>query len=315
MRIAVFGVGGVGGYFGGRLAHAGKDVVFIARGGHLEAMLERGLEVESPLGDFRVNVDARGDTAAAGPADAVIVAVKAWQVPEAAEAIRPMLGPDTIVVPVQNGVEAAKELAGALGAEHVLSGLCGILSRKSAPGRITHEAVARPFIAFKEMDNSASSRVEDLRKALDCDGFAVRVPGDIDAALWSKLMAVSPAGAVGAAMRVAGRHWRALPEGVAMYREAVMEVFEVARARGVAVDGSEPQQLFSAIDSVPVEAMTSMQRDILMGRPSELEAQVGAVHRLGAEAGAPTPVYSIVYRSLLPSEMRARGQMDYPSEA
>ena len=315
MRIAVFGVGGVGGYFGGRLANAGKDIVFIARGDHLKAMLDQGLRVDSPLGDFHVSVEASDDPAAVGPVDTVIVAVKAWQVPEAAEAIRPMLEADTVVLPVQNGVEAATVLANALGTEHVLSGLCGILSFKAGSGHIKHEAVAEPFIAFKEMDNSASDRVEDLRQELDCDGFAVRVPDDIDAALWGKLIAVSPTGAVGAAMRVPGRYWRDVPDGVVMYKEAVNEAFEVAKARGVTVDEQQLQQLFDTVDSVPVESMTSMQRDILAGRPSELEAQVGAVHRLGSDAGTPTPVYSTIYRSLLPSEMRARGQIDYPSEA
>ena len=244
MRIAVFGVGGVGGYFGGRLAHAGKDVVFIARGQTLTALRQSGLNVESIIGDFRVDrLQVAGDPVEVGPVDAVLVAVKAWQVPEAAEAIRPMVGPHTAVVPVQNGVEAASQLAAALGKQPVLSGLCGILSFRIGPGHIRHEGVPKPWVSFKEMDNTLSDRVERLRQALECDGFEVRVPDDIQAALWSKLISVSPAGAVGAALRVPGRIWREVPRTRKMYEDALHEVGTVAKARGVQVDQRQVEGL------------------------------------------------------------------------
>ena len=312
MRIAVFGAGGVGGYFGGRLAHAGKDVVFIARGDHLNAMQNGGLKVDSIAGDFHVaRVEATDEPAAAGKVDVVIVAVKAWQVPEAAEAVRPMLGPGTLVLPVQNGVEAPGQLAAVLGEGRVLAGLCGLLSRKAGAGHISHEAVPEPFLAFKEMDNTASERVEALRQALECDGFEVRVPDDIHAAMWSKLIAVSPGGAVGAVTRSPGQYWREEPEALRMYEEAVREVHEVAKARGIAVEERQLHDLAGALSAMPITSMTSMQRDILAGRPSELEAQIGAVHRMGAGAGVPTPVYTSIYRSLLLSEMKARGQIEF----
>ena len=149
---------------------------------------------------------------------------------------------------------------------------------------------------------------------MDCYGFAVKVPDDIYAVLWSKLISVSPMGAVGAVTRVAGRQWRGLPDALEMYKEAVMEVANVARARGISVDDQQFQQIVNTVVLGPVEQLTSMQRDILEGKRSELEAQVGVVHRLGAELGVPTPVYTNIYRSLLPSEMRARGQIEYSSE-
>jgi 2-dehydropantoate 2-reductase len=314
MRIAIFGVGGVGGYFGGRLAHAGRDVVFIARGVHLEAMLENGLRVDSRLGNFEVKVDASDDPEAVGLVDVVIVAVKAWQVSKAAESIRPMLKKNTVVVPVQNGIEAAIEIADVLGREHVLCGSCAIFSFRLGPGHIKANTTWEPSMSFKEMDNSVSDRVADLRQALDCYGFAVKVPDDIYAVLWSKLISVSPMGAVGAVTRVPGSQWRDSPDALEMYMEAVMEVTDVARASGIAVDDQQLQQLVKAVVSGPVAQLTSMQRDILEGKPSELEAQVGVIHRLGAELSVPTPVYTNMYRSLLPSEMRARDQIEYSSE-
>lgn len=312
MRIAIFGAGSVGGYFGGRLAHAGKDVVFIARGDHLKAMQSGGLKVDSVAGDFHVaRVDATDDPAVAGPVDVVIVAVKAWQVRETAEALRPMLGPDTLVLPVQNGVEAPGQLAAVLGDGRVLAGLCAVVSRVAGAGHIKHEAVPEPSLSFKEMNNTASNRVDALRQALECDGFEARVPEDIHAAMWSKLIGVSPGGAVGGVTRTPGLYWRDVPEARSMYEEAAREVFDVAKSRGIALEEQLLSDLADWINSMPVTSMMSMQRDILAGRPSELEAQVGVVHRLGVEAGVLTPVYTSVYRSLLLSEMKARGQIDF----
>lgn len=177
MRIAIFGTGGVGGYFGGRLAQAGQDVVFIARGKHLEAMRTHGLRVDSINGDFTVRpVDAADDPATVGIVDVILVGVKAWQVPEAAEAMRPMVGPETFVVPLQNGVEAPSQLAAALGHEHVLGGLCGFIAFIVEPGHIRH-AGADPFIRFGELDNRPSDRVERLRQAFDrASGLTVEIP-------------------------------------------------------------------------------------------------------------------------------------------
>ena len=168
MRIAIFGAGGVGGYFGGRLAQAGDaEIIFIARGAHLQALREIGLRVKSLKGDFMLQpVQATDDPAGVGPVDAVLVGVKAWQVTKAAHALRPMVGPDTLVVPLQNGVEAPAQLAGILGADHVLGGFCRIVSYISEPGQV-HQAGGDPYIAFGELDDRRSERVEQLLKALE----------------------------------------------------------------------------------------------------------------------------------------------------
>ena len=156
MRIAIFGAGGVGGYFGGRLAQSGTDVVFIARGEHLQTMREHGLKIDSIKGDFVVHsIHATDDPNEIDPVDVILVSVKAWQVPEAAQAMRPMVGPETVVVPLLNGVEAPTQLADVLGTEHVIGGLCGIISFVAGPGHIRH-AGADPFINFGELDNNHS---------------------------------------------------------------------------------------------------------------------------------------------------------------
>ena len=165
MRIAVYGAGGVGAYFGGRLAAAGEDVAFIARGEHLKAMQRRGLRVASVDGDLDLpQLDATDDPGQVGTVDVVLVGVKAWQVKEAAEAMGPVVGPDTFVVPLQNGVEAPDDLASVLGRDRVLGGLCGIVSFIEAPGCIRHTGV-EPFVRFGELDNRPGTRAERLRQA------------------------------------------------------------------------------------------------------------------------------------------------------
>src|SRR5436190_5306901 len=188
MKTAVFGVGGVGGLFGGRLAHSGEDVVFVASGEHLRAIRRDGLRVDSISGDFVVRpAQAADDPSEVGPVDVVLVAVKGWQVPEAAQAMRPLVGPETVVVPLLNGVEAPSQLAEALGQEHVAAGLCKSISFVAGPGHIRHTG-AEPYIAFGEVDNRPSERIESLRRAFEKAGVVVEVPGDIEAALWDKFI-------------------------------------------------------------------------------------------------------------------------------
>src|SRR5439155_311603 len=176
MRIAVVGVGGVGGYFGGKLAQAGHDVVFIARGATLEALRTRGLCVDSVNGDFVVErVNATDDPK--DIVDAVLFAVKAWQIPDAARSAKPLVGPDTVVVPLENGMEAPEQLAAILGREHVLGGLCGIVAFIAAPGHVKHAGV-EPFVMFGELDGHASERAERLREAFVSAGVKADVSQD-----------------------------------------------------------------------------------------------------------------------------------------
>jgi 2-dehydropantoate 2-reductase len=306
VRIAVFGTGGAGGYFGARLARAGDDVVFIARGENLRAIREHGLIVETPQGEFCVRSEATDDPATVGPVDAVLIGVKTWQVVEAARALRPLLGADTFAVPLQNGVEAASQLASVLGAERVLGGLCGTLSWVAGPGRI--RSIGRVnFVKLGEEDDRASDRAERLRAAFERAGVDVEIPVDFRRALWAKFLFVVSLGGVGAVTRVPVGVVRTLPETRRMLTQAMEEILAVARARGIALPDSAIAETLAFVDTLSPDGTTSLQRDIAEGKPSELEAWNGAVVRLGREAGVPTPLHAFLYESLLPQERRARG--------
>jgi 2-dehydropantoate 2-reductase len=311
MRIAVFGAGAVGGYFAGRLAQAGEEIVLIARGEHLQALRQHGLRVDSIKGDFVALPSlATDDPRQAGAVDVVLVGVKAWQVPEAAQAMRPLIGPETFVVPLENGVEAPDQLAAVLGTEHVLGGLCKIFSFLAGPGHIRHAGM-EPYVAFGELDNRPSERAERLRRAFEQAGVVAEIPPDIQVAMWEKFLFIASFSGVGAVTRAPAGVLRNLPETRQMLEQAMSEVLSVAQGRGIALSEETVAGALALIDSMPHGGTASMQRDIIAGRPSELEAQNGAVVRLGRENGVATPLHAFIYHSLLPLEQRARGQMDF----
>jgi 2-dehydropantoate 2-reductase len=311
MRILVFGAGGVGEYFGGRLAQAGEEVIFLARGEHLKAIQEDGLIVESIKGDFEIRpAQAVADPRQAGLVDAVLVGVKAWQVPEAAEALKPVLGPNTFVVPLSNGVEAPDQLAAVLGEEHVLGGLCRISAYIAEPGRICHAAI-EPQIAFGELKNGPSSRAEALRQAFEKAQVKVEVPPDIRKALWEKFVFISALSGVGSVTRAPAGVLRSLPETRSLIERALQETIAVGRALGVDLSIDYIKETLAFVDGMPAHTTASMQRDIQEGRPSELESQNGAIVRFGRDAGVPTPVHEFIYSSLLPLEKKARKELDF----
>jgi len=312
MRIGVFGSGGVGGYFGGRLAEAGEDVRFVARGAHLAAMRERGLRVTSPAGDFVVHpVRASDDPSALGEVDVALVAVKAWQVAEAADMIRPMLGAETFVVPLQNGIEAPDTLAAALGRNRVLGGLCRIIAYVEGPGHIRHAGVP-PSVTFGELDALGSARAEALRAAFArARGVRAEVAPDVRAAMWEKFLFIAAASGVGALTRAPVGVIRSQPETRALLTLALSEIHAVALAQGIALPADAVNATLTFVDSLPADGTMSMQRDVIDGRPSELEAQIGAVVRLGEARGVPVPLHRTIYAALLPLERRARGVIGF----
>jgi 2-dehydropantoate 2-reductase len=306
MRIAMFGTGGVGGYFGGRLAQSGQDVIFIARGAHLDAIRANGLRITSVKGDFAINpAQATANPQDIGVVDAVLVAVKAWQVPETAEAMRPLIGPNTCILPLENGVEAPSQLTAVFGAEHVLGGLCRVISYIGEPGRIQHDG-GDDFVALGELDNRPSPRVEALGKVFADAGLTVALPKDIHAAMWAKFLFISAFSGVGAVTRSPAGVTRALSETRSMLESAMTEAYNVAIARGITMAQDAVAVGMTAMDRQPEVGEASMQRDIMDGKPSELESQTGAVARLGKEAGVLTPTHDFIYRSLLPQETKAR---------
>jgi 2-dehydropantoate 2-reductase len=312
MRIAVFGTGSVGGYFGAHLARAGEDVTFIARGTHMHAIRTSGLHVETPHGEIVVQpAQADDNPARVGNVDVVLVGVKAWQVIEAAQAMQPLIGPDTIVVPLQNGVEAPAQLAALVGAQHVLGGLCLTFSRMVGPGRI-HSTGDTHILKFAELDKRPSARVERLRHTCARAGITVEVPTDIEVSLWEKFLFVVSMGGVGAVTHAPIGVTRTVPETRRMLEQCMQEIYTVACARGVALPEKIIGQTLAFVDSLPSSATTSLQRDIEEGKPSELEAWNGAVVRLGRDINIETPLHSFIYHSLLPRELRARGQVHFP---
>lgn len=306
MRIAIVGAGGVGGYFGGRLAQAGVDTVFIARGATLEALRTRGLRVESINGDFSVpHVHAVEDPAEAGQVDAILLAVKAWQLAEVAPRLEPMLKQETIVVPLENGMEAPDALASALGREHAAGGMCAIVSFAVAPGHIRHIA-ADPRIVFGELDNQRTFRAEALLAALKSAGISAEIAQDIQHSMWTKFLFIVPYSAVGAVTRMPAGVWRSIPESRALAERGIDELLAVARARGVDLGSEAKARTLSYMDALPPDATASMQRDIIEGKPSELDAQVGAVVRMARAAGIAVPTFDALYGALLPQELKAK---------
>jgi len=306
MRIVVYGAGGAGGHFGARLARAGEDVTFVARGAHLEAIRTDGLAVETPDGEIRIHpARATSDPGAVAGADAVLLGVKTWQVEEAGRVMAPALGGETYVVPLQNGVEAASQLARTVGEGRVVGGLCATFSFVVAPGRI-RSLGAFHSVRFGELSGRPSERTDRLLSAFDRAGVRATIPPDIHLALWEKFLFVVPFGSVGAFRNAPIGETRSDPETRAMLERGMREILAVARARGVALPDEAVPAAMGFIDSLDPKGTASLQRDLAEGRPSELEAWTGAVVRLGREAGVPTPLHAEIYAALLPREREAR---------
>lgn len=298
MRIVVFGTGGVGGFFGGRLARAGEDVTFIARGEHLRAIKANGLRVDSPDGDFLIHpAKATDNLSEVGETDLVILGVKAWQVPEAAREIKPLVGPGTTVLPLQNGVDAVSQLVEALGSQNVIGGLCRIVSFVVGPGHIRHEGFA-PTIAIGELDNSRTERIAKIEEVFNHAGLDTTIADDIQVALWTKFLFIASFSGVGALADAPAGVVRTDPKWRGYIISAMDEIYALAHARGVNLPADSVAKVIGFVDGLPDEATSSMQRDIAAGKPSELESQNGAVVRMARESGVDVPTHTLIYNSL-----------------
>jgi 2-dehydropantoate 2-reductase len=308
MRIAVIGAGAVGGYFGGRLAEAGNEVGFVVRGKTLEALRSEGLRLESQRGDLHLRPwMATEDPAEIGPVDLVVLGVKAWQVAEVAPTLQPMITADSCVLPLQNGVEAAGQLIAVLGPGPVLGGLCKIISMQLAPGRIRHLGV-EPSVDLGEIGGPPTKRVRRVARVFESAGVSVRTPNDIQAAIWGKFLFICSVSGVGALTARSIGEFRVDPEARTMLEGAMREIVAVAAGHGVELREDIVERTLGFLDGLPADGTASMQRDILEGRPSELESQNGAVVRLGQEAGVPTPVNQRIYHRLRPLEEQNRAR-------
>jgi 2-dehydropantoate 2-reductase len=308
MRFAIYGVGGAAGYFGARLVEAGHDVALIARGEHLEAIRRDGLAIDSPLGNARVKPRiATADPAEVGTVDAVLLGVKAWQVSDAARALSPLLGPDTAVVPLQNGIEASDQIAAVAGSSHALGGTARIISARIAPGHIAHLG-ADPLIELGELDGSRSPRVIALHAALaGAPGATAVIADDIRARQWAKFLFIAAWSGIAALMRAPVGIVRGAPESRQLVIAGMREIELLARTRRIALPADAVETALAYLDALPPTGTSSLQRDIAAGIPSEIDSFSGAVCRLGVAENVATPVHQLLYALLAPVERHARG--------
>ena len=300
MHIVAFGAGGVGGYFGGRLALSGVDVTFVARGAHLDAIRANGLAIRTPDGDLRVRpAVATDDVSSIDPPDYLFFAVKLFDTETVAEACRPIVGPDTAVVSLQNGVEAVDILNGAFGRERVMGGTVGVAAVISEPGVITQTGTFN-FITVGEQDGARSARGEALVTACEKAGITATLSDDVEVDIWMKMVMLTALSNMTCVTRLPLGAIRAVPETRAMLEACVAEAVAVGRARGVALPEDAVAQQMARLDGLPDAMVASMQHDLTAGKPLELERLGGAVVRLGAAAGVPAPTQSFCYGSLKP---------------
>lgn len=305
MRIAVVGSGAVGGYFGARLAQAGADVVFIARGAHLAAIRAHGLEVRSAaLGDFAVRCRAEEYTSAVGQVDLVLYAVKSYDNATALPLLPPLVGPATVVLTLQNGVDSAADVAGVVGAGHVLGGTTYVATAVEAPGRIVQTGVHRSIIfgeAFGKR-RAITPRVQAIADVLAPAGIHVRAVPDARVPVWDKFVYLVPfAGVTGTARLPIGPLW-ALPHVRQVFYAAAREVAAIAAAEGVQISSDRFDTLREYMDGIPAATRSSLLVDLEQGKPIEVEALHGAAVRRAQALGVPAPILSTLYAALKPWE-------------
>lgn len=308
MKIAVIGAGGVGGYFGGKLAKANFDVTFLARGEHLRKIRQNGLSVKSVNGDFKIdNAQATDSIRKIGFADIIILAVKAWQVRDISRELGSIIKKDTIVLPLQNGVVTADELAENIPSANIIGGLCKIISKVESPGVIYHFALD-PIVIFGEFDSRRTERSELLKSVFDRAGVNSLISDDITAELWKKFIAICVSGLLAVTKTTYGE-LRELKETRQLMTELIREIFALSQHLKINIEPEFPDKLISLIDTYPRETTSSLTRDVWDGKPSEIEYQNGTVVRLGEKYGVDTPVNRFVYNCILPMEIKARKKM------
>jgi 2-dehydropantoate 2-reductase len=299
MKIAVMGAGGVGGYFGGRLAQAGHEVSFVARGSHLEAIKATGLRLKSPLGDATLQVRASDKPAELGDADVVLFAVKLWDTESAAEAIRPLVAKGGVVIPFQNGVESIDRIGAVLGREHVMGGAAYIAARIGAPGEIVQTGkMAR--LRFGPVEPSQRAAAQAFHAACVGAGIEVELSDDIVRVLWEKfVLLVAISGTTSVARSRIGVV-RADPDLRWLLEAAMRETWQVGRQRGVALADDLVATTLKMVDGLPAEMTSSMHGDLDAGGRLEAPWLAGAVARMAREAGLEAPANRAIFAALKP---------------
>lgn len=303
MRFAIVGSGAVGGYFGAKLARNGLDVTFIARGAHLAAIRQEGLRVQSPkLGDFVVHAAAHDDPAEVGPVDVVLFTVKAYDNPEALKLLPPLLGPDTIVLTLQNGVDSADDVAAAAGPSRVLGGTTYVATALEAPGLIVQTGVHRSIIFGEAFGDRTriSARVQRIAEVMGPADIQVTPVADGRVPVWDKFVYLAPfSGFTGAARLPIGGIWGD-PHVREMFYAAAREIAALAAAEGVAISPDRFARLEDYMDNIPPTTRSSLLIDLEMGKRIEVEALQGAAVRRAARHGVPMPITATLYAVLRP---------------
>jgi 2-dehydropantoate 2-reductase len=307
MHFAIVGAGAVGGFYGAKLVQAGHRVTFIARGSHLAAMRADGLRIESPLGDFRVPVEATGDAASVGQVDVAVLAVKTYDNRTALPLLRPLVGEHSIALTLQNGVDSSGEVAEVIGRERVLGGATYVATALVSPGVIVQTGTHRRIV-FGEVFGQAASitpRVARIGEVLSGADIQSEPVADARVPLWEKFIYLAPfAGFTGAARLPAGAIWGAEPSRE-QFLAAVQEVTAVALAEGIAVGADLRDRIVGYMDALPPATRSSLLIDLSQGKPIEVEALLGAVVRRAKALGLAVPVMSTLYAVLAP---HARGR-------
>ncbi len=290
MKIAMMGSGGVGGFFGGRLAKAGCDVHFIARGAHLAAMREHGLTIENqPQGDIHVpKVNATDDPASLGTVELVILSVKLWDTEAAARQIRPIVGADTAVLSLQNGVVKDDILRSVFGEKAVMGGVCYVATHIAKPGTIRQTGTMQRIVVG-EYDGTQSQRARDLHAALLRSGVTAELSDDVRRSIWEKYVFLVGLSGATTSMRHPLGPLRANPQTRSFFHDLMREVVAVGRAHGVALPAGYAEDRLAFADTLPADMTSSMHHDLDKGNRLELEWLSGGIVKLGAEKGVPTP--------------------------
>ncbi len=302
MKIAVVGAGGVGGYFGARLAQGGEDVHFLARGAHLAAIRERGLGIRSGLGDFDLapaDTHATDDPAGIGASQVVLFTVKSYDTESASASLPPLLGPDSVVISLQNGIDNEEKLAARIGAERVAGGAVYIFAGIAEPGVVRHTG-GSARIVFGELDGRRTPRLEAFLAACQRAGIDARLVDDIRVALWTKYVLICAQSGLTAATRQPIGVVRETPASWNLFRQVVEEGVDVARAEGVALPDDVVERTLSNIAGLPPNLYSSLYDDLMAGRRMEVEALQGELSRRAEWAGVPAPATSALYAVLLP---------------
>lgn len=305
MKVGIVGSGGVGGYFGAKIAASGVSVKFLTTSRHVEAINSSGLQIKSIHGDFKVRVSASESPSHLSDCDVIFVTVKAWQVQDVAKNLDSHVLKSAVLVPLENGITASEDLSTILGKERVIPAVCKIVSFIESPGIIKHIGVD-PWIALGEFNGHATERSKSLQQLLLKAGIKADLRADIFSAIWEKFIFITAWSTTGALTRRPIGELRTFPQSRELLITILNELFALGKAKGIALQGDTVAKILDFIDSRTPDNTASMQRDIMDGKPSELEAQTGTALRLAKSLGVSTPALDFAYACLAPQEQAAR---------